>query len=204
MVSPTFLTAAEICVWLTQLWSLYSQTTHPPHPKLPVPALPLSLGHTVVPCTLLGCSGESPGMSCVPLQPVVQNHTVSVWSGSHVLSLSEGRMHPVRGARVQHLHCSGHHTPQPLEVTTCRLLSCPPVTSWATCLFRWREQCEIQQGGQGLPKDTGFGGLKTINFDHSVCASVGLRGQHPPAGQHFTVDLSLSIGHEAFAMILLI
>lgn len=125
---PIFLTAAEIRVWLTHLWSPPSQTAHPVDLELPVPALSLFLGHSGVPCTLLGRSGESPGTSSVPLQPMVRNHIVSMWL-CYVLSLSVGRMYPVRGARLQHLHCSGHHILQPLEVITCRSLSCTSVTS---------------------------------------------------------------------------
>lgn len=104
------------------------QTTPPPRSELPVPAPALFLGHSGVPCTLLGRSGESPGTSSVSLQSVVQSHIVSMWL-CYVLSLSVGRMHPVRGARLQHLHCSGHHIPQPREVITCRWLSCTSGTS---------------------------------------------------------------------------
>lgn len=89
VVSPTFLPATNLCLAGTALIpsltncssSSFRATCASPCPGIP--------------CALLGCSGESPGTSSVP---VVQNHIVGVWLHSYVLSLSVGRMHPVRGA----------------------------------------------------------------------------------------------------------
>lgn len=151
MVSPTSLTAAEICVWLTQLWSSHSQTTHPVHSKRPVPALPLFLGHTESPCTLLGCSVRALARALCPCSSWCRT-TLSACGFVVMFSLSVGRMHPVRATRVQHLHYSGHHTPQEPEVITCRSLSCTCVTS---CNHLPLPMARAVRGlaGQCLPKE---------------------------------------------------
>lgn len=166
--------------------------------KPPLPALPCPWGTvwSLFPAGAFRCWQEL----CAPAARGAEPHC-QVRSRSYVLSLSAGRVHPARGAGVQHLHCSGHHTPPPLEAITCRLLPCPSVTSCATCPFRSPESRRGRAAASQRQR-----GLRGPSFDPSAPGTPlrGLRGQQPRSWAAFQRDSSLAIGHRARATILVI